>query len=45
MNIAASSLYDYIQCSHKVWRDIYGPQEEKILTLQSFLTCEDTVDR
>jgi len=30
MFITASKLYDYIQCPHKVWRDIYGPQEEKI---------------
>jgi len=28
--ITASKLYDYIQCPHRVWRDIYGPQEEKI---------------
>ncbi len=28
-NITASKLYDYIQCPHKVWRDEYGPQEEK----------------
>lgn len=27
--ITASKLYDYIQCPHKVWRDIYGPQNEK----------------
>ncbi|MDD5464905.1 MAG: TM0106 family RecB-like putative nuclease [Candidatus Omnitrophica bacterium] len=30
MLITASKLYDYLQCPHKVWRDIYGPQEEKI---------------
>ena len=30
MYITASKLYDFIQCPHKVWRDIYGPQEEKI---------------
>jgi len=29
-NITASKLYDYIQCPHKVWRDVYGSQEEKI---------------
>lgn len=28
--ITASRLYDFMQCPHKVWRDIYGPQEEKI---------------
>lgn len=26
--ITASKLYDYTQCPHRVWRDIYGPQEE-----------------
>jgi len=29
MNITASKLYNYIQCPHRVWRDIYGPQDEK----------------
>lgn len=29
MNITASKLYNYLQCEHKVWRDIYGPQDEK----------------
>lgn len=29
MHITASKLYDYLQCPHRVWRDIYGPQEEK----------------
>src|SRR4030042_3336225 len=29
MNITASILYDYFQCPHRVWRDIYGPQKEK----------------
>ena len=27
--ITASKLYDYLQCKHRVWRDLYGPQEEK----------------
>jgi predicted RecB family nuclease len=27
--ITASKLYDYIKCPHRVWRDVYGPQEEK----------------
>lgn len=27
--ITASKLYDYFQCPHRVWRDLYGPQEEK----------------
>ncbi|MDD4957345.1 MAG: TM0106 family RecB-like putative nuclease [Candidatus Omnitrophica bacterium] len=29
MTITASKLYNYIQCPHRVWRDIYGPQNEK----------------
>jgi len=29
MNITASKIYNYIQCPHRVWRDIYGPQGEK----------------
>lgn len=29
MYITASKLYDYIQCPHRVWRDQYGPQDEK----------------
>lgn len=28
-SITASDLYNYLQCAHKVWRDRYGPQEEK----------------
>lgn len=37
MNITAKLLYDYIQCPHKVWRDVYGPQEEKILKTNPFI--------
>ncbi|MBU0477952.1 MAG: TM0106 family RecB-like putative nuclease [Candidatus Omnitrophica bacterium] len=29
MIITATKLYNYIQCPHRVWRDIYGPQDEK----------------
>lgn len=29
MNITASKLYNFIQCEHKIWRDAYGPQDEK----------------
>lgn len=29
MYVTASLLYDYLQCPHKVWRDIYGPLDEK----------------
>ncbi|MFH1562183.1 MAG: TM0106 family RecB-like putative nuclease [Nitrospirota bacterium] len=35
--ITASKLYDYIQCPHRVWRDIYGPQEEKIQETNPFV--------
>lgn len=37
MDITASKLYDYIQCPHKVWRDIYVPQEEKIQETNPFV--------
>ena len=37
VNLTASKLYDYIQCPHKVWRDIYGPQEEKIQEANPFV--------
>lgn len=30
MFITASTLYDYMQCPHRVWRDRYGPQDERI---------------
>lgn len=36
-NITASKLYDYIQCPHKVWRDVYGPQNEKIQEANPFV--------
>ena len=35
--ITATRLYDYIQCPHKVWRDIYGPKEEKIIETNPFV--------
>ncbi len=35
--ITASKLYDYLQCPHKVWRDVYGPQEEKIQESNPFV--------
>jgi uncharacterized protein len=28
--ITGSKLYSYIMCQHRVWRDVWGPQEEKI---------------
>jgi len=35
--ITASKLYDYTQCPHRIWRDIYGPQEEKIKEINPFV--------
>ncbi|NMC35212.1 MAG: TM0106 family RecB-like putative nuclease [Veillonellaceae bacterium] len=29
MYITASKLYDFTQCPHRVWRDLYGPLSEK----------------
>ncbi len=29
MNLTASILYDYSVCPHRVWRDLYGPQNER----------------
>jgi uncharacterized protein len=37
MSITASSLYDYLKCPHKVWRDVNGPQEEKIQETNPFV--------
>jgi len=37
MNITASKLYNYLQCPHRVWRDVYGPQEEKIKETNPFV--------
>lgn len=37
MHITASKLYDYLQCPHKVWRDVYGPQDEKIQEANPFV--------
>lgn len=37
MKITASKLYDYLQCPHRVWRDIYGPQEERIKEVNPFV--------
>jgi len=36
-SITASKLYDYIQCPHKVWRDVYGPQDEKLQEVNPFV--------
>lgn len=35
--ITGSKLYDYIQCPHRVWRDVYGPMDEKILEPNPFV--------
>ena len=35
--ITGSLLYNYIQCPHRVWRDIYGPQEEKTQETNPFV--------
>ena len=35
--ITASRLYDYFQCPHKVWRDIYGPEDEKSKEVNPFV--------
>lgn len=37
MKITASKLYDYLQCQHRVWRDAYGPQDEKIKETNPFV--------
>ncbi|MFC1787765.1 TM0106 family RecB-like putative nuclease [Patescibacteria group bacterium] len=37
MHITASKLYDYLQCPHRVWRDVYGPQDEKIDETNAFV--------
>lgn len=37
MIVTASKLYDYLQCPHRVWRDEYGPQEEKIQETNPFV--------
>ncbi|MDJ0831753.1 MAG: TM0106 family RecB-like putative nuclease [Desulfobacterales bacterium] len=35
--ITAAKLYDYTQCPHRVWRDVYGPQDEKITETNPFV--------
>lgn len=29
MQLTSSILYNYMQCPHRVWRDLYGPLEER----------------
>jgi predicted RecB family nuclease len=35
--ITASMLYSHIQCAHRVWRDVHGPQEEKSSESNAFV--------
>ena len=37
MQLTASKLYNYLQCPHRVWRDAYGPQVEKIKETNPFV--------
>lgn len=37
MHITASKLYNYYQCEHRIWRDIYGPKDEKIKETNPFV--------
>jgi predicted RecB family nuclease len=37
MKITASKLYDYLQCPHRPWRDVHGPQEEKSQEINAFI--------
>lgn len=37
MNITASKLYNYLQCEHRIWRDVYGPQDEKSKEVNAFV--------
>jgi len=35
--ITASKLYNYMRCRHRPWRDIWGPQDEKIQETNPFV--------
>lgn len=35
--LTASKLYNYLQCPHRVWRDVYGNQNEKIQETNPFV--------
>lgn len=35
--LTASKLYNYLQCNHRVWRDVYGNQAEKIQETNPFV--------
>ncbi|MFH1565996.1 MAG: TM0106 family RecB-like putative nuclease [bacterium] len=38
MLITANHFYNYIQCPHRIWRDLYGPKEEKDPKTNPFVT-------
>lgn len=35
--VTPSLLYDYLQCPHKVWRDVHGPKSEFVQEENAFL--------
>ncbi len=35
--VTPSHLYDYLQCPHKIWRDVHGPREEFVEEDNPFL--------
>lgn len=37
MTISASTIYNYLQCPHRPWRDKFGPQDEKIQETNPFV--------
>jgi len=37
VTVTPSHLYDYLQCPHKVWRDVHGPREEFVEEENPFL--------
>ena len=37
MNLTSSILYNYMQCPHRVWRDLHGPLEERSVEENPFV--------
>jgi uncharacterized protein len=37
MYLTSTTLYNYLQCPHRPWRDLYGPQDEKIKEVNPFV--------
>lgn len=37
MIITATTLYNYLKCPHRVWRDVYGPKDELIEESNPFI--------